>query len=70
MEDIPNSIRNTMGIVADVALLKKQGKDVIRIIVKISPMTKAISQTQVRFSRTIRRYTRTGFSAQYDIRTD
>ena len=37
MEDIPNSIRNTMGIVADVALLKKQGKDVIRIIVKISP---------------------------------
>ena len=24
MEDIPNSIRNTMGIVADVALLKKQ----------------------------------------------
>jgi len=36
MEDIPNSIRNTMGIVADVALLKKQGKDVIRIKVKPS----------------------------------
>jgi len=36
MEDIPNSIRNTMGIVADVALVKKQGKDVIRIKVKTS----------------------------------
>jgi len=36
MEDIPNSIRNTMGIVADVALVKKQGKDVIRIKVKPS----------------------------------
>ena len=36
MEDIPNSIRNAMGIVADVALLKKQGKDVIRIKVKMS----------------------------------
>ena len=36
MEDIPNSIRNTMGIVADVALLKKQGKNVIRIKVAAS----------------------------------
>ena len=36
MEDIPNSIRNTMGIVADVSLLKKQGKDVIRIKVHAS----------------------------------
>lgn len=36
MEDIPNSIRNTMGIVADVSLLKKQGKDVIRIKVHVS----------------------------------
>ena len=36
MEVIPNSIRNTMGIVADVALLKKQGKDVIRIKVAAS----------------------------------
>lgn len=36
MEDIPNSIRNTMGIVADVALLKKQGKDVIRVKVRPS----------------------------------
>ena len=36
MEDIPNSIRNTMGIVADVAMLKKQGKDVIRIKVAAS----------------------------------
>ena len=36
MEDIPNSIRNTMGIVADVSLVKKQGKDVIRIKVKPS----------------------------------
>ena len=35
-EDIPNSVRNTMGIVADVALLKKQGKDVIRIKVQMS----------------------------------
>lgn len=36
MEDIPNTIRNTMGIVADVALLKKSGKDVIRVKVKPS----------------------------------
>ena len=36
MEDIPNTIRNTMGIVADVTLLKKSGKDVIRIKVKPS----------------------------------
>ena len=36
MEDIPNSIRNTMGIVADVALLKKHGKAVIRIKVAAS----------------------------------
>ena len=36
MEDIPNSIRNTMGIVADVSLLKKQSKDVIRIKVAAS----------------------------------
>ena len=36
MEDIPNSIRNTMGIVADVALLRKNGKDVIRVKVKKS----------------------------------
>ena len=36
MEDIPNKIRDTMGIVADVALLHKEGKDVIRIKVKKS----------------------------------
>ena len=36
MEDIPNSIRNTMGIVADVALVRKEGKDVIRIKVPAS----------------------------------
>ena len=36
MEDIPNSIRNTMGVVADVTLLKKSGKNVIRIVVKPS----------------------------------
>ncbi len=36
MEDIPNSIRNTMGIVADVVLLRKEGKDVIRIKVPAS----------------------------------
>ena len=31
LEDIPNKIRDTMGIVADVALLRKRGKDVIRV---------------------------------------
>ena len=36
MEDIPNSIRNTMGIVADVVLIRKEGKDVIRIKVPAS----------------------------------
>lgn len=36
MEDIPNKIRDTMGIVADVALLRKNGKDVIRVKVKQS----------------------------------
>lgn len=36
MEDIPNSIRNTMGIVADVSLLRKSGKDVIKIAIKPS----------------------------------
>ena len=36
MEDIPNSIRNTMGIVADVVLVRKEGKDVIRIKVPAS----------------------------------
>lgn len=35
-EDIPNMIRDTMGLVADVAILKKSGKDVIRIKVKPS----------------------------------
>lgn len=36
MEDVPNKIRDTMGIVADVALLRKIGKDVIRVKVKKS----------------------------------
>ena len=36
MENIPNKIRDTMGIVADVALLRKNGKDVIRVKVKKS----------------------------------
>ncbi len=36
MEDIPNSIRNTMGVVADVTLLKKSSKNVIKIVVKPS----------------------------------
>ena len=36
VEDIPNKIRDTMGIVADVALLRKRGKDVIRVKVKKS----------------------------------
>ena len=36
MEDVPNKIRDTMGIVADVALLRKSGKDVIRVKVKKS----------------------------------
>ena len=31
MEDIPNSIRNTMGVVADVSLFKKRGKPVIDV---------------------------------------
>ena len=33
MEDIPNKIRDTMGLVVDMALLKKQWKDVLRITV-------------------------------------
>lgn len=36
MENIPNKIRDTMGIVADVALLRREGKDVIRVKVKKS----------------------------------
>ena len=36
MESIPNKIRDTMGIVADVVLLRKSGKDVIRVKVKKS----------------------------------
>lgn len=36
MESIPNKIRDTMGIVADVVLLRKNGKDVIRVKVKKS----------------------------------
>ena len=36
MEDIPNSIRNTMGLVADVVLLRKACQDVIRIKVPAS----------------------------------
>ena len=36
MEVIPNKIRDTMGVVADVALLRKGGKDVIRIKVRRS----------------------------------
>jgi ATP-dependent DNA helicase RecG len=36
MEDIPNKIRDTMGIVADVSLRKRQGKDVIEIAVRES----------------------------------
>ena len=36
MESIPNKIRDTMGIVADIMLLRKSGKDVIRVKVKKS----------------------------------
>ena len=36
MEVIPNKIRDTMGVVADVALLREGGKDVIRIKVRRS----------------------------------
>ena len=36
MEDIPNKIRNATGIVADVALLRIQGKDVISVTVESS----------------------------------
>ena len=41
MEDIPNSIRNTMGVVADVSLFKKRGKPVIRI--KVPPSSFPVS---------------------------
>ena len=33
---IPNKIRDTMGIVADVSLVKRQKKDVIQIVVRES----------------------------------
>ena len=36
LEDIPNKIRDTMGIVADVSLVKRQKKDVIQIVVRES----------------------------------
>jgi ATP-dependent DNA helicase RecG len=36
MEDIPNKIRNTMGILADVNLLEKSGKEYIEINVNPS----------------------------------
>lgn len=36
MEDIPNKIRDTMGIVADVLLRKRRRKDVIEIVVRES----------------------------------
>ena len=36
LEDIPNKIRDTMGIVADVSLRKRRGKDVVEIVVKES----------------------------------
>ena len=36
MEDIPNKIRNALGVVADVSLLNKSGKDVIMVKVKTS----------------------------------
>lgn len=38
LEDIPNKIRDTMGIVADVSLRRRKGKDVIRIAVKKSAL--------------------------------
>ena len=33
LEDIPNKIRNSMGILADVNLLNREGKNVVEIIV-------------------------------------
>ena len=36
MEDIPNKIKDTLGLVVDVALVKKQKKDVLKITVPIS----------------------------------
>ena len=36
MEDIPNKIKDTLGLVVDVSLLKKQKKDVLKITVPIS----------------------------------
>ena len=38
MEDIPNKVRDVLGIVADVSLLSEQGKDYISIAVKESSM--------------------------------
>ena len=37
LEDIPNKIRNTLGIVVDVNLLRKDGRDYIEIIVEPQP---------------------------------
>lgn len=50
MEDIPNSIRNTMGVVADVSLLKKQGRDVVRV--KVQPSAYPVSYHGGYFYRT------------------
>lgn len=36
LEDIPNKIRDTMGIVADVSLVKRKKKDVVQIVVRES----------------------------------
>ena len=37
LEDIPNKVRNTLGIVVDVNLLRKDGRDYIEIIVEPQP---------------------------------
>jgi len=49
LEDIPNKIVNTLGIVADVNLLNKEGKDYIEIIV--SPSNVPISYQGIYFYR-------------------
>jgi ATP-dependent DNA helicase RecG len=50
MEDIPNSIRNTLGIVADVALVKRDGKEVVRI--RVAPSNFPVSCRGGYFYRT------------------
>ena len=60
LEDIPNTIRNTMGLVVEVSLLKKQRKDVIRIDVPESdfPVAYRMKMERRRAWRKVWRYAR------------